>query len=213
MKRKHPVNLALLGSDPSSTKMHFIAINPAPSNDQNSLRVCTPSPTYSSEGMRMTQTKRTASIIRRSKRRKFAKYKTCKELIDWEVDSSIATDYEIILFSHMIMEEDHYPSFRCRLCPKSRSSTFCCQTIGDFVSKIPFVENHLMECEASPSWLGKSLNIARAKHKTQKCARKPYASIVWKRVLTHAFYSRLGNAKRVKFAHQLCKEHVIPGRI
>lgn len=210
MKRKDPVNLALLGSDPSSAKLHFIATNPAPSIDQNSFRVCTPSPTCSSEGVMITQTKRTASIIRKSKRRKLAKDKTCKELIDWEVDRPIATDYEIILFSHMIMEEDHYPSFRCRLCPKSRSSTFCCQTIGDFVGKIPLVESHLMECEASPSWLGKSLNIARTKHKTQKCPRKPYTSIVWKRVLTHAFYSRLGKVKRVKFAQQLCKEHVVP---
>mmetsp|Transcript_20829 Transcript_20829/g.31539 ORF Transcript_20829/g.31539 Transcript_20829/m.31539 type:complete len:217 (-) Transcript_20829:36-686(-) len=212
MKRKSPVNLSLFGSGPSKAEMHFIPIKPDFAVDHNPKRICTPSPTHSSGENQPSQINGITSIIRQSKRRKLAKYRTCTELVDWELDSSIATDYELILFSHMIMEQNQYPSFRCRLCQKSKSSTFSCQTIGDFLNKIPGVENHILECQASPPWLAKSLNVARAKHYTQKFSCKPYTHLVWKRVLAHAYYGRLQNNKRVKFSQQLCKEHLIPGR-
>jgi len=218
MKRKSPIDLSLVVSDPTicylktSTVVHLMSINSDMKAKHDRSRTCTPSPIRSTSPAEKKQMVETKSIMRKSKRRKLANYKTCKELVDWDRDESIASDYELILFSHMIMEQGRDPSFRCRLCPKSCASTFSCRATEDLVNNIPSIEQHLLECQSTPSWLGKSLSDARVKHTSQICPRKPYTTLVWKRVLAHAFYSRLGDTKRVKFAKQLCEEHVIPGR-
>jgi len=170
-------------------------------------RACTPSPPLSP-----LLKKEVKSIVRQSKRRRLVRYRFCSELVDPERDLSIASNYEMLLFSHMVMEKGRSPCFRCRLCPKSNESTFSARSIGDFEETTPSVEQHLLsECKACPSWLQHAIVEAKAKHET--CNRKPYSHLVWKRVLAHAIYSRTKYTRRVKFAEKLCHERIIPGRI
>jgi hypothetical protein len=156
--------------------------------------------------------KEVKSIVRQSKRRKLVQYRFCTEMVDPERDLSIASNYEMLLFSHMVMEKGRSPCFRCRLCPQSKESTFSARSIGDFEETIPAIEQHLLgECKACPSWLQRGLVEAKAKHEPN--SRKPYSHLVWKRVLARAIYSRIKYTKRVKFAEKLCHERIIPGRM
>lgn len=228
MKRKTPVELCLVDSESTDQSIAFdppfkilkrninthfksFTIDVTPHFIAPPSRPCTPSPPMSP----VHWTKKgeaPKSLLRQSNRKLLAKYRDCKELVEPQRDLSIASDYEMLLFSHMIMETGPDPSFRCRCCPQSSASTFSCKSVGDLMKTIPEMEQHLMECKASPAWLPQGIVEAKAKHASQICPRKPYSHLVWKRILAFAIYSRVQYIKRVKFAEQLCHERIIPAR-
>jgi hypothetical protein len=229
MKRKSPINLDLVdleAPDPMLGEQDVVGHSFLKHNenetfiktltrheleDFRAIRACTPSPPMSPVKIAETPHPQ-KSIVRESKRRKLAQYRECREMVDLEQDLSIASDYEVLLFSHMIMENRREPCFRCRLCPQSCNSTFSCRSVGDFENLVPMIERHLFECENCPSWLQHQISRARVVHASQTSSQKPYSHLVWKRVLAHTILSRKPYIKKVKFATQLCQERIIPGR-
>ena len=166
---------------------------------------------------RETPTSLPKSSLRQRKRKLLMKYRDCMDLVDPQLDSSIASDYETLLFTHMTMVTGSDPCFRCSCCPANHSSTFICKTLCDLVDTIPKVEQHLLECSGSPTWLAAEIIKAKTRHSAQSCPRKPYSHLIWKRVLAHAVYNRIPSCgsqnKKVKFSDMLCHERIIPARV
>jgi hypothetical protein len=230
MKRKSPVELCLVDTEseewslftrtskiynqrlPLHSKSVFTT--DVPGSVVLSPRPCTPSPPMSPVMIMRNEPPRSApkSSLRQSKRNLVAKYRDRVDLVEPQRDVSFASDYEILLFSHMIMATGPSPCFRCRLCPRGSSSTFSCKTAVDLINVVPDVEQHLLECDASPTWLRLEIPKAKARRILQTSPRMSYTFMIWKRVLAHALCSGIQFTTRVKFAEKLYHERIIPAR-
>lgn len=231
MKRKLPVELSLVDSESEESSLFthaskiynqslIIHAKPlltvdAPGCPDLSRRPCTPSPPMSPVMRTRNEPPRSApkSLLRQSKRNLVTKYRDCVDHVEHQRDVSFATDYEILLFSHITMATGPTPCFHCRLCPWSSSSTFSCKIVDDINDFLAEVEQHLLMCDASPRWLRMEITQAKARHTVSQTApRMPYSSMDWKRNLAHALCSRIHFTTRVKFAEKLCHERIIPAR-
>ena len=188
-------------------------------------RVCTPSPPLSPLPEKeepvetTTTTKRVApkSILRPSKkRRKLLRYRDTQEMVDPHLDPSVASTFELYVFSNMKMRCRPTIGFVCGYCcsrEESSSSFFvACRSEESLERSVGRVEQHLLEeCPHTPNWLRKGIQRCKPRHAQEHDPRKPYTRLLWKRLWAHAVYSQRHFPRRVRFAphHQ---QRLIPPR-
>lgn len=127
------------------------------------------------------------------------------ELVDPELDIGIAPQYDILLFSHMVMKTTtESPSFGCRLC--AVSDDFACLSTASASHHVPSIEKHLLSCSGSPAWLKQQIWKNNCKAETN--LNDEYSELLWKRMMAHRIYELL-RRRKVRFAKSH-KEIIIP---
>lgn len=231
MRRKAPVAFGLVATEgakhrskhklkhlPSSPIFHSNSRIVLRITDNNMPRTISTSPASRSsikkerffalgEIQNQIHTRKPKSILKRKS--KLAHYKHCVDLVERRRDGSIASNYEMLLYSNMVMEKDRAPCFRCRLCPRCPRSTFYCQSLEDFQATAPMMEKHLLECPNAPHWLNQELHRTKRTHFAEIDPRKPYSHLVWKRILAHCIFSHEGPKRRVQFSPRISEEFII----
>ena len=190
-------------------------------------RACTPSPPTSPKLSRNTVFREIQNTVQshsnsgkpktilKKRSARFSVYKCRAKLVDNERDEAVASNYEMLLFSNMVVEIGRVPCIRCRMCPKSPSSSFYCHTIQDFEALGPYVEHHLMEvCPHAPEWLAREVHRTKRTHYAEIDPSVPFSHVVWGRIAKACGQRRKGaqTERRVKFSHKLCEEFIIAPR-
>lgn len=116
------------------------------------------------------------------------------ELVDSELDLSIAAMYDMLLFSHMVMNyTTANPSFCCRLC--DGKEVFECRSATSISSHVPSMEYHIMTCSGSPHWLKQV--IWKNKGRGDPKQTVEYSGLLWKRMMAY----RIPKARQSRVVH------------
>ena len=108
------------------------------------------------------------------------------ELVDSEADSNFASEYEMLLFSQMVIMRSlsDSPSFCCRLC--DGNEVFECCYDDSASNHVPGIENHLTTCAGSPNRLKHQLSKSQGNR--DKKGNIVYSGLLRKRVMEHRSY-------------------------
>jgi len=108
------------------------------------------------------------------------------ELVDSEADFNFASEYEMLLFSQMVIMRSlsDSPSFCCRLC--DGNEVFECCYDDSASNHVPGIENHLTTCVGSPNRLKHQLSKSQGNR--DKKSNIVYSGLLRKRVMEHRSY-------------------------
>ena len=127
-------------------------------------------------------------IPRSAKKKKvsFGWHPSSSELVDSEADFNFASQYEMLLFSQMVIMRSltDSPSFCCRLC--DGNEVFECCYDDSASNHVPGIENHLTSCAGSPNRLKHQLSKSQGNH--DKKRNIGYSGLLRKRIMEHRSY-------------------------
>jgi len=108
------------------------------------------------------------------------------ELVDSEADFNFASEYEMLLFSQMVIMRSPIdsPRFGCRLC--DGNEVFECGCDDSASNHVPGIEKHLTSCAGSPNWL--KHQVSKRQGNSDRKGNIVYSGLLRKRMMEHRSY-------------------------